>query len=240
MDQELINAATANHYCMNSKYKTRLKPKYYSLLDDGAYQPNVYRLAKFIAERIKCQNIIDIGSASASKLTAFHPRFHIIGVDFGANVQYCREKFSFGTWIDHNLDTPAMLTIPDEIVKDSIIICADVIEHLINPGYLLCNLRKLLDSAPICLLSTPDRVRVRGNNHKGPPPNSAHVREWNSDEFIKLLHLFQLNVKFSGFTVSNSERPKVKNTILAILGNNQNHCKDFDRLIGQSEIVERT
>ncbi len=239
MDNPLIQNASKNHYYIDRKYTARATPEYCHVNFKGVtWQPNVYSLARYIAERLGCEYIIDIGSGAGFKLANMHPSFRIIGVDIGENLKKCQSQYPFGTWIEHDLDTPAMLPLPEEAVKHSLVICADVIEHLVHPGYLLWKLKTILEQAPICLISTPERVLTYRYNHMGPPRNMRHVREWTMDEFKNLLHSFQFNLKFAGLTVSNDKDLR-KETILAILGNNSNNCRGFDSLISHTDIHKR-
>lgn len=65
------------------------------------------------------------------------------------------------------------------------IICSDVIEHLVDPDILLSFLEK--SNFKFLILSTPERdsvqMKQRGLLWDGPPVNEAHVREWNFEEF---------------------------------------------------------
>ncbi|MCR9276356.1 MAG: class I SAM-dependent methyltransferase [Pseudomonadaceae bacterium] len=67
------------------------------------------------------------------------------------------------------------------------VVCADVIEHLLNPMPLIALLRQLLNPGGRLFLSTPERDHVRGK-HCNQSPNPEHVREWNQQEFAALLH----------------------------------------------------
>ena len=84
-----------------------------------------------------------------------------------------RQRYPERVWLQSNFETPP-------ITQADIVICADVIEHLLNPDELLeCMAR--IDSEFI-VLSTPDRdLLTKGVD--GPPDNNAHVREWNFEEF---------------------------------------------------------
>jgi len=169
--------------------------------------------------------IIDFGCGNGKKLMKLYPDFQIIGVDIGCNLNYCRDNRPFGIWLEHDLENSQAINIHEDILKKSIIICADVIEHLVNPAYLLWNIRKAMNFSPACLISTPERDLLRDSNSFGPPKNLSHVREWNMGEFINLLNAFLFNVKFYGLTISNDMDGR-KETSLAILGNNnKNHSK---------------
>ena len=54
-----------------------------------------------------------------------------------------------------------------------------------------------------------------------PPANQHHIREWNMNELIQMLHYFNLSIEFNGLTVNNNQ-DLAKKTILTILSKNSN------------------
>jgi len=215
--------AKRNGYFIRSGYTSRLQAEYYWVAPDAqrgrVYQPCVYPLAFSLARRIGCTTLIDIGSGNAEKLAAAHPEFHIIGMDFGPNLVNCRRRYPFGEWLEWDIDHQPPPPLSPRILKDSLLICSDVIEHLAAPDRLLLALNKWLNWAPYAIISTPDRDLVRGTEDPGPPANSAHVREWNQSELRRLLKHFGLFTEFIGTTLNNSVS-REKKTILAILRRN--------------------
>lgn len=67
-----------------------------------------------------------------------------------------------------------------------LILCADVIEHLVDPDPMLAMIRSHAAPTTLVLFSTPERRRLRGRdcNASNKP---EHVREWSMDEFRRLL-----------------------------------------------------
>lgn len=180
------------------------------------HQPDVYALARYLAHRFGCTHILDIGCGQGRKLAKFHPEFKITGIDFGSNIDYCRSHYAFGQWLSYDLELQHHEILPQEILEKTLVICSDVIEHLIDPSGLLNTLAQCLKHAPVAILSTPERDLVRGSNDPGPPANPAHVREWNLVEFSQLLEEFSLQAAFLGLTYNN-DRDWEKKTILSIL-----------------------
>lgn len=220
MDHPLIQQAIQNNYYLKSGYHSREQPRYcYDSLMEGIWQPQVYALARYLGTKLNCKYMIDIGCGTASKLVKLYPDFQIIGIDYGDNLHASRNMYPFGTWIEHNLDSTHKLTFEKSILKDSVIVCADVIEHLVQPAHLVWNLKELMKHASVCLLSTPERDIERGIGHMGPPQNPSHVREWNLDELTTLFRSFTFNIKFAGLTVSENIS-NTKRTSLLVLGNN--------------------
>lgn len=223
MDSGILENSEISRFFIKPGYISRTKPEYFGdRYEDGRrviYQPDVYKLAEIIGERFGCRYIVDIGCGNAKKLAELYPKFEIVGVDYGVNIETCRQEYPFGIWHEHNLEHPESILISDEIISQSIILCADVIEHLVDPSHLLNNLKRMMDLSPACLLSTPDRELSTAPDHPGPPLNTAHVREWKLAELSDLLQYFQFHIEFIGLTMNNNYNLE-KKTILSIMGNN--------------------
>lgn len=213
---------TQQTFFIKAGYTHRSQPDYFedAVQDGVVWQPDVYAAAACLARRLKCTHLIDIGCGQAGKLAAMSPEFNIVGVDYGPNLQACRCRYPDAQWFEADLESIVHLPIPTEIAARSVIICSDVIEHLKDPTDLLRLLRSLLNHAPALILSTPERDLCRGEDHSGPPPNRAHVREWNREEMGALLHHHGFTVDFIGLTTRNSETPD-KHTLIALVANNR-------------------
>jgi 2-polyprenyl-3-methyl-5-hydroxy-6-metoxy-1,4-benzoquinol methylase len=204
-------------FFIKDDYVPRSAPDYCDVPpdQDTVWQPDVYSLAGALPG---IERIIDVGCGNGEKLLQFHPMRQIVGMDIGDNLAYCRKTYDFGQWIEHNLEMDSPFPLGPELLKNSVLVCADIIEHLIDPIHLLRNLKKCLEIAPAVLISTPERDVTRGTSHKGPPPNPFHVREWNMSEFRALLEDAGFNITFIGLTASNSLRREMK-TIITYLTN---------------------
>jgi SAM-dependent methyltransferase len=202
-------------YFLPEGYQSRLDPEYF--VDegyDGVWQPDVYPEAAALARRLGARCIVDVGCGTAQKLVALHPEFEIVGIDYGSNIAACRARYDVGTWLEIDLDRADSLGIED--FSDSLLVCADVIEHLVHPERLLRLLSDALDrGASAVVLSTPDREQSNGEPSLGPPKNPAHAREWTSRELERLFATFGLVGHF-GRTRTNDVLPALR-TILAIL-----------------------
>jgi len=209
-----------DRFFIKEGYKVRDNPEpFIDLVPNITHQPDVYPFAGYLAHKFGCEYAIDFGCGTASKLVKLSPPFKIIGIDIGDNIRFCRLNYPMHTWIECDLENPETLNFPEEVLKKAILICADVIEHLRNPLPLLRKLKDFLDFSPVCILTTPERDLVRGQDHFGPPPNPCHVREWNMAELEELLSFVGFNLEFIGLTLNN-DRDREKKTIMAILGNN--------------------
>ncbi len=200
-------------------YIERLDPDYFS---DAEYysasvihQPEVYDAADYLLRSSGRSIVVDIGCGTGRKLLTIQAQRRI-GVDFGSNIAFCRSHHAdWGEWVEADLSNPPCLAIADLANHDTVVICADVVEHLPDPGPLLSLLAACYRNGAIVLTSTPDRERVRGAEHKGPPPNAAHVREWALDEYSSLLSSMGLPPTFAGYTLNNNAARELK-TIVSV------------------------
>lgn len=197
----------AESFFIKSGYVARGTSYYFedALVSDtgSVHQPDVYALASHLAGKFGCTHILDIGCGRGIKLATLHPEFKIVGLDFGANIDYCRSHYPFGMWLSHDLEQPYQELLPQDVLEKTLVICSDVIEHLLDPTGLLQILKDCLKYSPIAILSTPERDLVRGQNDVGPPANPAHVREWNLSELSRLLEAFSFQIAFIGLTYNN-------------------------------------
>ena len=213
-------SSSAETYFIRSDYRARATPAYFS--DDAEqrvgliWQPDVYASAARLAQRCAAQRLVDVGCGDGQKLAQFGSQFDLCGIDFGANIEACRRRYGFGAWIEHDLDAESLLPIPDDAHARTVLICSDVIEHLVRPDRLLLNLRKALESACALVISTPERDLSRGSADLGPPANPAHVREWTLEEFSAFLGWAGFTNGHVGLTRSNN-RHGGRHTILAVL-----------------------
>jgi SAM-dependent methyltransferase len=204
-------------YSLPDGYESRLQPDYFDDQSyDGVWQPDVYTEAAELARRLQARRVIDVGCGTAEKLAALNPEFELVGIDFGPNIEVCRERYEFGTWLEADLDRADSL--PWSHVADSVLVCADVLEHLVHPEKLLRSLSSAVDSgARALVLSTPDRERINEPGHLGPPPNPAHVREWTRSELERFMGTFGLAGHFA-YTRTNDVIPAVRTTIALVPG----------------------
>ncbi len=207
-----------------ASYTPRVPPEYF---DDAGradahivHQPDVYALAAHLGARLGATHVIDIGCGAAEKLLPLGDHFRLIGLDLGLNLERCRVRHPEHTWLEFDAERDPPPLLPPALLARSVLVCADVIEHLVDPTGLLLALRALLEHAPVALLSTPERVLVRGAGDQGPPANAAHVREWALDELVALASAAGVPPAFAGLTVNN-DRDLEKKTSLLVLEREQ-------------------
>ena len=210
--------STAENFFLPDGYVSRPKPDYFddagNLASDVVHQPDVYAFADWLLRVSERRTALDIGCGSGRKLLALAATRRI-GLDYEANIRTCRAHSPGETWIELDLEHGDLPHIPNLEPERTVVVCSDVIEHLIYPAKLLALLARLYDMGAIVLISTPARTRARGGAHMGPPGNAAHVREWDLPELERLLDAHGLRPTFAGYTLNNT-RKRRKNTILTI------------------------
>ena len=107
------------------------------------------------------------------------------------------------------------IALADTVDEQAVVICADVIEHLLDPRPLVALLAACYQRGAIVITSTPDRLRVRGAEHRGPPPNPSHVREWAIQEYADFLADYSLPAVYVGYTLNNNITRELR-TIITI------------------------
>ncbi|MFG1670972.1 methyltransferase domain-containing protein [Streptomyces sp. Y7] len=212
----------AETYFIRSGYRSRTEVEYFldETDDTVIWQPDVYPYAATRAQELGRDVVIDIGCGRAGKLASLageYPAWSYIGVDFGDNLVWCRDNHPFGEWIDVDLESAERLPIAPALVRRSIVVCSDVIEHLMNPMPALSLIRGLLmEGSAAAVLSTPARECRSGYDAPGPPRNPSHVQEWASDEFQALLRASGFEIHYAGLTRSDDASNGLSTQLLLV------------------------
>jgi len=152
--------------------------KSYTHFDDMSYtdgwQKEVYLKALTLVQDY--DRILDIGCGSAYKLVEYFKDVNFIGYEIEPTLTKLRERYPGRHWEESNFS----ISLP----KQDIVICSDVIEHVLDPEELIAYLKTA--NAREYIISTPERDLIY-KDHNGPPRNGSHVREWNYDEFGRYL-----------------------------------------------------
>jgi 2-polyprenyl-3-methyl-5-hydroxy-6-metoxy-1,4-benzoquinol methylase len=166
-------------------YVSNLNPSHHIDLNfTDESQKEVYIFGAEFMKKNNLKTVVDVGCGSGYKLVKYFSEFETVGIDTEPCYSYLLKKYPTKKWLKSG--EPEKSFQQYELNAD-MVICSDVIEHIINPTDLL-NYIKTLNSSYI-LLSTPDRRvlrTMRGYGEKawnGPPVNPAHVREWTPEEF---------------------------------------------------------
>ncbi|MFF5334124.1 class I SAM-dependent methyltransferase [Streptomyces sp. NPDC013181] len=204
-----ISHLDPDQYFLPRGYTQRPAPEYFvDAEDDGVlWQPDVYPYAARIADETGSGTIIDLGCGRGGKLALLHaerPDRQYVGVDVGVNITWCQDNLPFGRWIEADLETSRALPLSAETVRDSVVVCSDVLEHLVRPEVATDLIAGLLrDGARAAVLSTPARELRAGAADPGPPRNTSHVREWASEEFCAFVRSRGLEITHFSHTRSD-------------------------------------
>lgn len=181
-----------DNYCIKPGYRHNLTQQTYDAGSDPSYwdegrlesashfQFDVYRLAAKMCQRHGWIRVLDVGCGPPLKLRTLFPRegmqLHL--VDQPNTATQAQRLLPQATFTPANLETIDL----DLGEKFDMIICADVIEHLVSPEACLRFIKHHLAPTGRLLLSTPERDLLRGSSidHS---PHPMHVREWNQQEF---------------------------------------------------------
>jgi hypothetical protein len=210
-----VGEGSLNNWFIPAHYTPRPRPDYFAdVRPDGKHwQPDVIPIAAHLARVARVRRLVDIGCGRADGLAPYAPEFALTGVDYGSNIAYCKGHHP-GDWHSCDLETE----VPDIDFKQSVVICADVIEHLVDPTALLATLTAAALEACAVVISTPDRNRVYGHPeaNAGPPGNPHHVREWALGELVALAQHLQWPVQWYGWTRSNDVDAYKHTSILVV------------------------
>jgi len=222
-----------NDATIRAGYRHRPKPEYFAdtetTLAQIVYQPEVYAHAAEVAAALGATHLIDFGCGTGGKLGQFANRFEIVGIDYGPNIEWCRQSYDFGTWIEHDLDAPDAVGVD---AARGIVICSDVIEHVEHPDVLAAKLRAALNQGALAvLISTPEREVTHGLWHNGPPPNVNHVREWTIRELVAFLRRQGFHHGSAGLTRNNSVENVASTVLCAYVADPVNLPRLEDALI---------
>ena len=198
-------AQRADDFGLPSGYATRAAPAIPTPITDGAvtWQPDVYPTAANIARSLECDTLIDIGCDQVNQLKPLQSEFRLIGLGRGASTTAAAQAVPSGIWLEVDPENLDLSEMPADVLARSVVVCSEMIQTVVDPRSLLAALRHLLKHAPALVLSTPDRERTYGKQHKGPPPNQSHVRQWSLAELRALLEREGFVLASSTHTRSN-------------------------------------
>lgn len=160
------------------------------------FQDEVYLAAKNIFDQNNFKSVLDIGCGSAFKLIKYFGNEKLTGLELEPNLTFIKEKYPDKDFRESNFNK----NLEGQF---DLIICSDVIEHLLDPDELLNFISKIDFKALV--ISTPERNIIQQLqksfgwevNIKGPPHNKMHVREWTGNEFKNYIeNYFKINFHF--------------------------------------------
>jgi len=171
-------------------YRINNNPQHHNdenLKDEG--QKEVYEYCKIFMEKNKFNNVIDVGCGSGYKLIKILGDFNTIGIETEPCYSHLNINYPLRRWLLSGEKEKSFI-LYDEMTRPDVVICSDVIEHIINPDILLDYLLSL--NSKFYIISTPCRnilcnhpkfSNIYKKSWNGPPINTCHVREWTIEEF---------------------------------------------------------
>lgn len=168
-------AYSQSEYGIKRGYEHRKNDLYFDDREStDEFQKEVYELVKQDMKNSSYDRVIDVGCGSAFKLIDNLDEFESIGIDISSTYEFLLEKYPDKKW----MNAPE---VDYETLQTDVVVCADVIEHVLDPDEFLDNLLKI--DFKVLYLSTPDRGLLYSRLHFGPPNNPSHIREWTGFEF---------------------------------------------------------
>lgn len=134
------------------------------------WQKEVYEYAHKMFDAYSLKNVWDIGTGSGYKLIKSFGDVDTLGTDLTPTVDWLLKTYPDRKWSD------SFEVFPNY----DMIICSDVIEHILDPDPLLDTIEAA--QPKLIVFSTPERM-LFAKGHDGPPDNICHVREWTAEEF---------------------------------------------------------
>ena len=160
------------------------------------FQDEVYEAARKLCIEKGYRTILDIGCGSAFKLIKYFRDKKFVGLDLEPNLSFIKDKYPLYDFRESDFNNP-----PTE--SFDLIICSDVVEHLLEPDDLLAFINQI--DFKHLVLSTPERNTIQKLQRSfgwdvktdGPPHNLMHVREWSYDELREYLsQSFEIESQF--------------------------------------------
>jgi len=159
------------------------------------FQYHVYKYALKLMNKNNFKSLADVGCGTGYKLmNIIHPTFKdVLGIDQEAITRKNQERYGKELFEYDDFDNPERRVQR----KFDVIVCADVIEHLVDPDKLLNYIKDITTTESHILISTPERDIINGKDNLT-PKNTEHIREWNLEELQNYL-------KTSGFEIISSK-----------------------------------
>lgn len=152
--------------------------------ESARWQKHVYAWAAELSREHALASALDVGCGVGTKLKQhLIPAFrHVEGLDQPSALAIARKQGILSPLTPVDLESP-----PTQLSRQfDLILCADVVEHLVDPDPMLAMIRSAAHADSLVLISTPERDRERGRDCRS-SDKPEHVREWARSEFRRFL-----------------------------------------------------
>jgi Methyltransferase domain len=150
------------------------------IAESHKWQYHVYRWGAELIAREGLSSALDVGCGICAKMTR-----HLVpvcpdteGIDQPSALEVARRLGAQVKLTPVDLERPELRPWR----TFDLIICADVLEHLVDPDPTIQLIRSFAHERSLILLSTPERDRQRGRGCMA-SAKPEHVREWTRGEF---------------------------------------------------------
>lgn len=152
--------------------------------ESGRWQHHVYAWAARLGSRHSLDSVLDVGCGVCTKLQRhLVPAFRSVeGMDQSSALAVARRRGVGVALTAVDLENPP----PMSDKTFDLIVCADVVEHLVDPDPMMRLIRECSHTGSLVLISTPERDRERGRDCRS-SDKPEHVREWSRPEFRRFL-----------------------------------------------------
>jgi SAM-dependent methyltransferase len=197
----------------------------------------------FAADFVINKSVLDAGCGSGygANFLACKGAKYVLGVDISPEaIAYAREHYHRDN-LEYQVMDVTNLELDDKTFD--VVVAFEVIEHLQNQEKFLAEIARVLRDGGLFIISTPNREIYR----LGLEPNPFHTKEFNFEEFYKILKKYFYNVKilaqnyFAGILIAPffdnlqvNKEVVIDNSLLK--GNSQPLY--FVALCSQSELLE--
>ena len=159
--------------------------------ESSIYQYHVYENCRWLILKYGFEHILDVGCGPAFKTKELIvPLVKAVTlIDQPSIAKIAKSVIPTARFVATNLESTE--TKLGKLFD--LIICADVLEHIVDPDPCMQMIRRHIQPSGIVVLSTVERDILHGI-HNCTPINQMHVREWNRDEFSKYIksHNFEI------------------------------------------------
>jgi 2-polyprenyl-3-methyl-5-hydroxy-6-metoxy-1,4-benzoquinol methylase len=183
-----VNNIIKLSYGIHENYFININPMHHIDIEfEDEFQKEVYLFADKFMVKNNLNSVIDVGCGSGFKLINILGKYDTIGIETEPCLTFLKEKYTDKKWLQSGKSEISFINYE---IKSDLVICSDVIEHILNPDELILFLKNL--KSKYYILSTPCRkvlVEDYGRIDNGPPNNNCHIREWTMTELVKYLSL---------------------------------------------------
>ena len=151
---------------------------------------------KFCLNYVSDKTVLDLGSSRRDGpilLGALAKEVIAMDIQF-FDIKYARDNFAKNNVKYLNADG---VSLPFKTANFDVVICLEVIEHILDHDKLLTEIRRVLRPGGVSIISTPNKKMVK---IFGTQDNPLHVKEIECEEFKSLLDKYFNKVEFHGQT----------------------------------------